>query len=783
MIYTGSTGKLVHDTMRTRHVDRKPWISTSFLLILLMLLINPLAVEVTADEWTTFTDASFISGLAVQGNDLWAGTSGGVVQWDIPASTYIKYTVTEGLANQSVKDVLIDTSGNRWFGTIDGVQKYDGVIWTTYSTSNSPLPDNRVYAIAEDLSGTIWFGTGFGCASFDGTDWEVFTDLGGGATNVAVRGIDVDSLNRIWTANNPENYGDPGGVSMFDGSIWTHLDPDPGGIGQYFLSLAVDDNDNVWAGSWTNWTFMYDGAAWTHYDSGNSGLVGQNTEAIAIDPDGSVWIANHASSATPTTGGVARYTGSSWLSYTPASSGLPDPYIYSIAPVAGAVYFGTRTNGVASLAGLNWHYYETSNEPHTNWITSIEEGAVGAGDPLLYFGTSYYGIATYDGADWSSYTTLNSGLGDDYVNDVHVDDGILWVACQFTGVWNFDGLGWLNYNAGNSGLLGDIILSAASDSQGNLWFGTSGWDGPSGQDGAVAKFNGSSWTNYYLSNSELIDDDGLQVAVDAADTIWIGTEEGVSKFDGGSVWTNYDSSSSGLIENHVQSIAFGLEHSTWFATQGGVSQLSGETWTSYTVADGLPSNDVREISITDEGVVWVATAGGVASFEAGRGWTAYTQADGLGDDDVTAVHPDADGAIWFGTARSGISVFQASTSTVSVALDCLPSSGTLPFSTNLSVMLHNDYSGQIRRIAAHIDLTTGSGSYYTNWRAGFTNIAAGESYTSSWSQIIPALGTLVGNNVFTLIAEDVTQSPYNQPPYPPAGDTDSDDCTVTASAP
>ena len=55
-------------------------------------------------------------------------------------------------------------------------------------------------------------------ARFDGTTWSVFTNLGGGATNVSVRGIGVDSSNRIWTANNPHVFGNAGGVSMYDGT-------------------------------------------------------------------------------------------------------------------------------------------------------------------------------------------------------------------------------------------------------------------------------------------------------------------------------------------------------------------------------------------------------------------------------------------------------------------------------------------------------------------------------------------------------------------------------------
>ncbi|MCK4412315.1 MAG: hypothetical protein KAY32_02100 [Candidatus Eisenbacteria sp.] len=630
------------------------------LLIGLIFLLGPLSGCPRAEVWTTYTDASYVSGIAAQGTDLWAGTSGGVLQWDLLSETYVKYTASEGLADQNVKDVLIDQGGDLWFGTMEGVQCFDGSTWTTYTTANSPLPHNTVYALTQDLDGAMWFGTAFGCAKFDGVDWEVFTDLGGGATNVAVRGIDVDSQNQIWTANNPDDWGDPGGVSMYDGSTWTRYDPDPGSIGQYFLCLAVDGDDRVWAGSWTNWVFMYDGGTWTHYDSGNSGLLGKQIESFGIEAGTIVWIGNHAAYPTPTTGGVTRFDGSTWTSYTPGNSGLPDTFVYSIAVTGSVIFCGTGNAGSASYDGFTWRSYETSNEPHTNWITCIEDGSLGTDDAKLYFGTNHYGIAILDGTDWSSYTTENSDLGDNYVNDVHISDGILWVCAQFTGLWEFDGATWENYNSGNSGLLGDIILSADTDSQGNLWLGTAGWDGPYGQNGAVAKYDGSSWTNYYLDNSGLIDDDALQVAVDLGDTVWVGTEEGISKFDGVSGWTSYHTGNSGLIENHVQAIAFDAQNGKWFATLGGVSNLNGETWTSYTTADGLPSNRVQDIGVSDLGVIWVATEGGAASFEVGRGWTAYTQGGGLGDNDLTAVGFGPDNIVWFGSYRSGITAFDES---------------------------------------------------------------------------------------------------------------------------
>jgi hypothetical protein len=121
--------------------------------------------------------------------------------------------------------------------------------------------------------------------------------------------------------------------------------------------------------------------------------------------------------------------------------------------------------------------------------------------------------------------------------------------------------------------------------------------------------------------------------------------------------------------------------------------------------------------------------------------------------------------------------------TVDCTLTCQPPSGTVPFTTNLTVTLTNNYLGLMRRLYGRLDLTLAGGQFYPNWRTGTTNIAAGSSYATSWNQSIPALGSVIGDNVINLFAADVTPPPYNLPPYPPAGDTATDFCTVNGIAP
>ncbi len=133
-------------------------------------------------------------------------------------------------------------------------------------------------------------------------------------------------------------------------------------------------------------------------------------------------------------------------------------------------------------------------------------------------------------------------------------------------------------------------------------------------------------------------------------------------------------------------------------------------------------------------------------------------------------------------ADMGADEYLGVTPTIGASLTCTPDSGVLPFTTQMAVDLAN-LTTENRRAAARINMVLANGTPYTNWRAGWTNLSSGETFSTSWNQNLPALGTLVGSNVFTIVGEDVTPAPYNQPPFAPSGDTATDDCTVTASAP
>lgn len=84
---------------------------------------------------------------------------------------------------------------------------------------------------------------------------------------------------------------------------------------------------------------------------------------------------------------------------------------------------------------------------------------------------------------------------------------------------------------------------------------------------------------------------------------------------------------------------------------------------------------------------------------------------------------------------------------------------------------------------ARINADLAGGGAIAGWRAGWTNISPGKVFSTSWNQAFPAAPSLVGPNSFPLLAEDVTPPPYNQPPCPASGATDTSACTVEGIVP
>ncbi|MFQ5594296.1 MAG: two-component regulator propeller domain-containing protein, partial [Anaerolineae bacterium] len=158
-------------------------------------------------DWYTYANGDDILTLELQGDVLWAGTrAGGVVRWNTTDGTFVQFLKPQdGLAGNTVRDIFIDSDGNKWFATNHGLsalddnrtpEKADDVWYTfTRATTAGNLPSDRVSAIAFDEAGYLWIGTSQYWDTDTETEEEGFT--GGGLAKVDIKGT-LDPTDDEW---------------------------------------------------------------------------------------------------------------------------------------------------------------------------------------------------------------------------------------------------------------------------------------------------------------------------------------------------------------------------------------------------------------------------------------------------------------------------------------------------------------------------------------------------------------------------------------------------------
>ena len=300
-------------------------------------------------------------------NSLWVGTSVGALEVDLntskPRNTF---TRQQGLANEYVFAIGIDSEGYKWFGTnAGGASRYKDGKWKTYFPMHG-LADYWIYSFVNDKAGNLWIGTWAGVNYFNVKTGKFKTYVKE-LINEWVYGLSLDKEGRVW-------FGTEGGVSMFDGKrwrSWTHKDgmgaenvnnlqasPNTGlgtrsrhdlttqveGLGSYnpnyVFSIHAAPDGTIWAGTWGGGVSRFDGKRWTNLTT-RDGLAGNIVYSMAQDSKGVFWFG--------TDKGLSRYDGKTWTNLGKAE-GLFDTHVYAVTVAPnGDIWAGTK-RGVVRIA-------------------------------------------------------------------------------------------------------------------------------------------------------------------------------------------------------------------------------------------------------------------------------------------------------------------------------------------------------------------------------------------------------------------------------------------------
>ncbi len=173
-------------------------------------------------------------------------------------------------------------------------------------------------------------------------------------------------------------------------------------------------------------------------------------------------------------------------------------------------------------------------------------------------------------------------------------------------------------------------------------------------DDDLARYSSDAWQIH-----EGLPQNSVQAVLQTHDGyIWLGTQEGLVRFDGVRFVVFNRKNTPQITRNHIQAMIEGKDGGLWLGTVGGglVHFKNGE-FKVYTTHDGLMNDDCQALYEDPQGHLWVGSFGkGVVELQNGKP-VRYDSSNGLSNGFILAISGTKDGSVWVGT-NSGLNRIQ-----------------------------------------------------------------------------------------------------------------------------
>lgn len=594
------------------------------------------------------------------------------IKFDRLFSENIKYV--KGLSQNWIYDIHQDSYGYMWFGTWEGLNKYDGYDFTIYNEGDG-LSDHIIYSILEDDEGQLWLGTGNGINLFDRKTQQFtqYTDIPGDTSNIFYKRV----LSLIQSKDGYIWLGTGAGLIRFDKKTETFTPYLSTGQeyysprSNYILHLFEDNSGLIWV-STSYGLVIFDPATerstrYYHIPGDSTSISNNNVRCILQDHSGNFW------------GGTRM----------------------------GLNYYDTTTQKIK-------HYFFDKNDPFSisgNWVTVIYED----NNDQIWIGTEDAGLNLYDRQNdrfirYQNVLNEKSSLSNNRVYSIFEDkSGNIWVG-TYRGVnkinkYANDFEHCLQTTDDNTSLNNNIIWSFTEDNDDNLWIATS--KGLNIKDQNTQLFTylaqdpldentiadndvrtllytpelncfwfglwGSGMDKYDLDtkkithftfnpNKNSISDDYINdILMDKKGMLWISTGRGLDKFNPiTGVFENFEHDPNNLnsISNNITiCLLEDSEGNIWVGTDDGLNKfiVDENKFVRYKHdpenPNSLSHNTIFYIHEDQSGIIWVGTSGGgLNKIDPKTGSIqSYTTEQGLPNNLVYGIIDDQDGNIWAST--------------------------------------------------------------------------------------------------------------------------------------
>ncbi len=620
-------------------------------------------------------------------------------------------STSEGLSHFSVSCIVQDSKGFMWFGTLDGLNKYNGYDFTIFRPDPgypNSISNNVIRSLLVDSRGFLWIGTEKGLNRYH-PDQKNFTSY----------------------LKDPDN---------------------PNSLVHNFVNCIYEDEDSIlWIGTKGGGVSRFDPIkeTFTNYsydpDAQNS-LTDNIIHSIYQEKDIEkkiIWIGGDRglNKINPITGEVKTIPTTAIDPTAKEEFAIMNIY----KDKQNRFWLGTWNNGLVCYSpekGFIKKYSNIQNDPaEPDIILDMQEASTGE----LWMGTRGSGLYKFNTTNEKFHQYESDPLNPKSINNNDImsvyesKDGILWLGTKMAGInkTNLDAKQFINLkqNPYKTNTLNDKIVQAISeDHNGILWFGT--------RSGGINRYNPKTGKfNYFKHNNSknsLINNNVLDILQDRDKNgkhfMWVATDGGfVDKFyPGSNKFIHYrykledpDVIGSMYVYTLLKDNNGNIWAGSWGTFLGGLHKLDKkrDIFVNYIHEDDNmhtpSSNVILELYQDSKGIIWVGTKGGglnklIPSDDNPPGKFEYFQHDpadstSISHDDIMVIMEDHNDILWIGTGGGGLNKFNRADGTFThfTVDDGLPSNVIygitedinhhLWISTSAGLVRFNPLTGNIRK--------------------------------------------------------------------------------------
>ncbi|GAA4824433.1 two-component regulator propeller domain-containing protein [Algivirga pacifica] len=552
----------------------------------------------------------------------------------------------DGLSQTSVFAILQDRQGFMWFGTEDGLNRYDGYEFKVYKAdplNKNSLANSYIYSLLEDGEGNIWVGTRKGVTKFN-PEKELFTRY----------------------VHNPEDDN-----SIIDGRVHAIVEAKDGKFW-----LAMNNGLSVYDPSEDSFRNYYD----------KKDLPTRYVKSILETKDGTIWIGTDE-------GGLCKYLPDSdkFKIYAPDPTNrhtISDADAYALyEDRKGTLWVGTYGGGLNKFDPETEkfeHFRANENDPNalqSDIVFAIKEdlsgnlwvGTRGGGLSLMKKGAE--GFTTF----WNDPATQNS-LAHNEIWTIYVDDaGLTWVGTgEGISIYNpkqykFEHIA--PNEASSNGLPHGFVWDILEDSDGTLWVAT---------NNGFTKYNRQTNTfkvyQHDPADPTSIPSDRVKAVVEQSSRyLWLATNGGgICRMDKQTetfkTFTTASPPPSNLASNSVWELLKGRGDILWISSNVGLNKFNTKTFENTILNPDaqkpehqLKSYGAETTYIDSDGVMWVGAENGLVRYDPkSKTYTVYrhdeNDPNSLSEDYINFIYEDQKKRLWVGTG-SGLNLFDPKTET------------------------------------------------------------------------------------------------------------------------